>query len=269
MVNLKEEEIFADYIKQQKSEGEKVKETNQKCQHTNWSIESANKVCEDCGMVIVKEDDVDGLDLHVAKYNTDPKRCHARKNEEKGIFKDVEKLGFSDKIVSLANVLYEQVTSGKIYRGNSRKGIVFACIFHAYKINNNPQSCEQLIEIFGIERKIGLKGLKFVNLNSPKDSKFREFQINTENIICEIMDKFNANETQKQEAIEIYQKIKNKSSLLNRSRPQSVASGVVRYYIVQKNKDISMDFFKSRVHLSELTITRVVNEIENLLDLDM
>lgn len=234
----------------------------EECQHANWSVESTNKVCEDCGIVIIKEDEA-------AKYNTDPKRCHARRNEEKGIYRDVEKLGFSDKIVSMANVLYDQVTLGKIYRGNSRKGIVFACIFHAYKLNNNPQSCEQLIDIFGIERKVGLKGLKFVSLNSPKDSKFREFQIGTEDIIREIMDKFNANDTQKQEAVAIYQRIKNKSSLLNRSRPQSVASGIVRYYIVQKNKDISMDFFKTRVHLSDLTITRIVNEIENLLDLDL
>lgn len=234
----------------------------EECQHTNWSVESTNKVCEDCGIVIMKEEEA-------AKYNTDPKRCHARRNEEKGIYRDVEKLGFSDKIVSMANVLYDQVSAGKIYRGNSRKGIVFACIFHAYKLNNNPQSCEQLIEIFGIERKVGLKGLKFVSLNSPKDSKFREFQIGTEDIIREIMDKFNANDAQKQEAVAIYQRIKNKSSLLNRSRPQSVASGIVRYYIVQKNKDISMDFFKTRVHLSDLTITRIVNEIENLLDLDL
>lgn len=236
----------------------------EECEHLNWSVESSNKVCEDCGMIIPREeDDSDGI----AKYNTDPKRCHARRSEEKGIYKDVDKLGFSDKIVSIANVLYEQVTQGKIYRGNSRKGIIFACIFHAYKINENPQSCEQLIEIFGIERKVGLKGLKFVNLNSPKDSKFRQFQISTEDIIREIMDKFNASDLQKQEAVEIYQKIKNKSSLLNRSRPQSVASGVVRYYIVQKNKDIGMDFFKTRVHLSELTITRIVNEIENIMDL--
>lgn len=250
MVDLKEEE-------------NKLMETR-KCSHTNWSEEATNKVCEDCGMVITKDDDSNT----VVKYNTDPKRCHARRIEEKGIHKDVEKLGFSDKIVSMANVIYEQVTAGKIYRGNSRKGIVFACIFHAYKMNNNPQSCEQLIDIFGIERKIGLKGLKFVNLNSPKDSKFRGLQIRTEDIICEIMDKFNANETQKKEAILIYDKVQNKSSLLNRSRPQSVASGVVRYYIVQKNKDISMDFYKTRVNLSELTITRIVNEIENLLDLD-
>lgn len=237
------------------------------CKHQNWSMESFNQICEDCGMVITRDDDT-GEDHHpVAKYNTDPKRCHARRSEEKGIYKDVEKLGFSDKIVSLANVLYEQVTSGKIYRGNSRRGIVFACIFHAYKVNGNPQSCEQLIEIFGIERKIGLKGLKFVNLNSPKDSKFRDYQISTEDIIREIMDKFNANDLQKTEAIQIYEKVRNRSSLLNRSRPQSVASGIVRYYIIQKNKDINMEYFRSRVKLSELTINRIVTEIENVIDL--
>jgi len=238
-----------------------------KCDHPNWSIESSNKICEDCGIVIAREDDPEQDHLTMAKYNTDPKRCHARRTDEKGIYKDVEKLGFSDKIVSIANMMYEQVTKGKIYRGNSRKGIIFACIFHAYKINNNPQSCEQLIEIFGIERKVGLKGLKFVNLNSPKESKFRDYQISTEDIIREIMDKFNANDAQKNEAIAIYEKIKNRSSLINRSRPQSVASGIVRYYIIQKNKDISMEFFKSRVRLSELTITRIVSEIENILDL--
>lgn len=236
------------------------------CAHVNWLMESFNKICEDCG-VVIREDESDDVATPIVKYNTDPKRCHARRYEEKGIYKDVEKFGFSDKIVSIANVLYEQVANGKIFRGNSRKGLIFACIFHAYKINNNPQSCEHLIEIFGIERKIGLKGLKHVNLNAPKDSKFREYQISTEDIIKEIMDKFNANDMQKEEAIEIYRKIQNKSSLLNRSRPQSVASGIVRYYIIQNNKDISMEFFKSRVHLSELTITRIVAEIENILDL--
>lgn len=259
------EKFFTEYLKQTKNVSPVA---DNSCKHTNWSMESFARICEDCGMVIPREECPEEEDLMpVAKYNTDPRRCHARRNEEKGIYKDVDKLGFSDKIVSIANILYEQVTKGRIFRGNSRKGIIFACIFHAYKINENPQSCEQLIEIFGIERKVGLKGLKFVNLNSPKDSKFREYQISTEDIIREIMDKFNANDAQKTEAVDIYESVKNKSSLLNRSRPQSVASGVVRYYIIQKNKDIGMDFFKSRVKLSEITISRIVSEIENIIDL--
>jgi len=189
-----------------------------------------------------------------------------RKLEDKSIFKDVEKMGFSDKIVSHANTIYEQVTNNRIFRGNTRKGIIFACIFHAYKCFDNPQSCEHLIEIFEINRKIALKGLKFVNLNISKESPFRGFQINTEHLIREIMMKFNANEKQVEEVLHIYEYVKDKSVLLNRSRPQSVACGIVRYYTLKKNPEITIDYFRSKINLSELTINKIVKEILRLLE---
>jgi hypothetical protein len=82
------------------------------------------------------------------------------------------------------------------------------------------------------------------------------------------MEKFHGTEIQKTEAIDIFEKIKDKSSLINRSRPQSVACGVVRYYINQKNKEISMEYFQSRVGLSEITIQRLVTEIERIFSVD-
>jgi translation initiation factor 2B subunit (eIF-2B alpha/beta/delta family) len=78
------------------------------------------------------------------------------------------------------------------------------------------------------------------------------------------MDKFNASKNQKKEVIDIYLKIKNKSSKLNRSRPQSVASSVTYFWICKKNMDISLRDFAKRVELSELTIDKLVKEIELL-----
>ena len=69
------------------------------------------------------------------KRLSDPNRVHLRKIEDKNIFKDVENMGFSDKIVYIANQIYLQVTNGQIFRGNSRKSVIFACIFHSFKIN--------------------------------------------------------------------------------------------------------------------------------------
>jgi hypothetical protein len=80
------------------------------------------------------------------------------------------------------------------------------------------------------------------------------------------MDKFYATKEQKDEILELYKQIENKSSLLNRSRPQSVASGIVRYYILKTNKNVPMNIFKTKVNLSELTINRIVKEIEKILD---
>jgi hypothetical protein len=80
------------------------------------------------------------------------------------------------------------------------------------------------------------------------------------------MNKFGATEKQIENVIELYEMIKNKSILLNRSRPQSVACGIVRYYILKKNPDISIDYYKSKVNLSELTINKIVKEISRILE---
>ena len=61
------------------------------------------------------------------------------------------------------------------------------------------------------------------------------------------MEKFDAAEQQIDEVNILYSKIHNKSSILNRSRPQSVASGLVRYYILLKGKDISIKEFKQKL----------------------
>jgi transcription initiation factor TFIIIB Brf1 subunit/transcription initiation factor TFIIB len=79
------------------------------------------------------------------------------------------------------------------------------------------------------------------------------------------MDKFRATSLQKQEVIDIYYKIKNKSSKLNRSRPQSVSSSLVYYWICKKNINISLKDFAKKVELSELTIQKNTKEVAEVL----
>jgi transcription initiation factor TFIIIB Brf1 subunit/transcription initiation factor TFIIB len=233
-------------------------------------ISNGNKVCEKCGLELPREIDNSKewryYGAQDTRHNGDPSRCHMRKIEERTINKDVENMGFSDKIIEKANSIYESVSQGKIFRGNSRKAIIFACIFHAYKLSGDPQPCDTLIDIFNLEKKVGLRGLKHVNLKIPADSEIKSTYITPEHLIVDIMNKFEATGEQKDDVISIYKKIANRSSILNRSRPQSVASGIVRYYILVNDKDISMTEFRAKVKLSELTINRIVKEIGILLD---
>ena len=242
---------------------------HEKCKHSIITSGGA-EVCELCGIELPREiDNTKEWRYYGAqdtRHNGDPSRCHMRKQEERTINKDVDNMGFSDKIIEKANKIYESVARGKIYRGNSRKAIIFACIFHAYKLFGNPQSCDSLIEIFNLEKKVGLKGLKHVNLRISKDSEIKSTYITPQHLITDIMNKFEASGDQKQDVIDIYTKICNRSSVLNRSRPQSVASGIVRYYILLNEKDVSMTEFRAKVKLSELTINRIVKEISILLD---
>ena len=240
------------------------------CSHQNIVIEQSVHVCEDCGESIDShhmsfEKEWRFYGMRDTRHASDPSRCQARRVEERNIFKDVEKLGITDRILFVANQIYEKVSQGKIYRGSSRKGIIFACVFHAYKMNGTPQSCDKLIHIFGLDKKVGLKGLKFLNLHVPKDTLLSsQSSVSTETLILEIMTKFHATDIQKREIIELYNVIQNKSILLNRSRPHSVASGIVRYYIEERGEHIQMDFFRKKVNISELTITKIVEEIKRI-----
>ena len=80
------------------------------------------------------------------------------------------------------------------------------------------------------------------------------------------MDKFSGTDEQKAEVFDIYEKIKNKSSKINRSRPQSTASGIVYFWICKKNINISLKEFAKKVELSELTISKIVKEICRILN---
>ena len=140
-----------------------AEEKNTNCLHSDIIDENGLTICMDCGEEINRNISNDKewryYGRYDTKHNSDPTRVHQRKTEERTIFKDVENMGFSDKIVSHANNIYTQVTKGKIVRGYSRKSIVFSCIYYAYKLSDKPQTHDYLINIFQIDKKNALHGL--------------------------------------------------------------------------------------------------------------
>lgn len=252
------------YEKNKNDQQPKIVDKN-KCEHIHTSIDKSVDVCIDCGQEVTKSEYSKDVRKHGNKYSINPTCVQIRKSDERNIYKDVENMGFSHKIINEANTIYFEVTKGKIFRGNSRKSIVFACIFHAYKLSGNPQSHERLITVFNLSRKTGLKGLKHVNLYAPRESNIRTTYITPINLVEEIMEKFKATKEQKEEVVNLYTKIKNKSSKLNRSRPQSVAAGLVYFWICNTKKDITLKQFTEKVSLSELTINKISKEISLLL----
>ena len=111
------------------------------CKHVNINEENSIIYCLDCGIEMEKSIYQDKEWRYYGQADnkrlSDPNRVHLRKIEDKNIFKDVENMGFSDKIVYIANQIYLQVTNGQIFRGNSRKSVIFACIFHSFKKNDH------------------------------------------------------------------------------------------------------------------------------------
>lgn len=239
------------------------------CEHINTNEESSVLLCLDCGKELKKTIYQDKEWRYYGqsdnKRTSDPNRVQIRKVEDRSIYKDVEGMGFSDKIISLANQIYLQVTKGKIYRGNSRKAIVFACIFNAFKLEGRPQTQDNLRKLFNLSKKTSSTGLKQVNLNVPKDSPVHTIFITPENLIEDTMCKFKATVEQKAEVIELYKRIKNKSSAINRARPQSIAAGITYYWISIKDIEITLKEFAQKVSLSESTISKISHEMAEII----
>jgi transcription initiation factor TFIIIB Brf1 subunit/transcription initiation factor TFIIB len=234
------------------------------CNH-NLINENGMITCSECGMEmkksILNDKEWRYFNNSDSGRSGDPSRVCIRKMDDKNIYKDVEGFGFSDKIILKANNIYTHVTNSKIFRGNSRKSIVFACIFHAFKMEGIPQSHDKLIEIFKITRKSGLKGIKHVNLNSSKEIRLNMTHITPDHLLKTILENFKASTDQHQEVVDLYNTVKNRSSKLNRSRPQSIAAGVAFYWITHKKIGISIKEFANIVNLSEITISKMIKEL--------
>lgn len=262
------EEALAKYETNKIPDGDEslsLEENDMVCMHCDVVDENGIISCLECGEQIQKtimhEKEWRFYGHSDSKRSADPNRVQMRKSEDRNINKDVENMGFSEIIVSKANEIYTQVTRGQIFRGDSRKAVIFACIYHAYKIAGKCQTPKNLMETFGLNKKSSLKGLKIVNIHAPKDSPIHRTPITALHHIHEVMDKFSATPDQKKEVIDLYTKTKNRSSKLNRARPQSVAAALTYYWICHKKMDISLKKFAQKADLSELTINKNAKEV--------
>ena len=235
------------------------------CLHEKTITDKTIVICQQCGEEIESELFIEKIETPYMQIQ-DIDRYQRRKRELRTIYKDVEGLGFGERVVSLADNYYNLCTQNKIFRGNSRKAIIFACIFHAFKVLGSPQTCEQLISLFNLKRKIALRGLKFVNSNVPQNSPIKTVRIDPTHTLIQMLGKFDANDEQRDQVLQLYNQIIDKSSLLNQSRPQSTAAGLIFYYILKTDKQITVKEFVSKVNLSDLTIKKIVKELDRLLE---
>ena len=244
------------------------KDITEICLHKNSVSDNGIEVCSDCGIEIYKELSLEPewrfYGDNDSKHSSDPSRCHIRKIEDKNIFKDIDKYDFPIDIAREINISYLEVTKGQIRRGNFRKSIIFACSFNAYKNQNNPQNPEELREKFGLTKKEASRGLTFYNLNKI-DKKKKPIYISPVSFIPRIMQRFNANASHISRVTELYNKIHNRSKILNRSNPQSTIASLIYYYFRLIGGNISCPKFSKIVKLSDITISRISKNISEIL----
>ncbi len=235
------------------------------CTHKEKEYINGQEVCCECGLHL---DDIVDEDQEWRYYgsndnknHSDPSRVQYRKTHDKGIRKDLEKLQFPQQVINISDKYYNEITNGEIKRGNLRKGIIFACLYEAYKDLGKHQTPEQLQKILCITKKDMSKGLTYFNVRKPKREKK---YITAAHFIPKICERFNCKQEIVDEVLELYNMIKS-SHQLNHSYPQSVACGCIFYVFRKRDKDISASEFGKKVELSEITVMKKANEIDEVL----
>lgn len=237
----------------------KEQKENSECTHKNIVEDNYFKTCMDCG-----EQFKNDKDIHSDFDFKSMDRCHYRNIPEKGIKKELFSLGFPTDISIEADKLYMNVTNGEIKRSNLRKGIMFACVFDIYKSRGEPQIPEVLQAKFNLDRKNMSKGITYFHIKNPNKNNIT--YITVEHFIPCIMEKLNIKDGHVQNVLDLYNKIKFSSSILVRSNPQSVSSSLVYYYLKKLAPELQLSSFSKIVNLSDITIMKIVSEIETALD---
>lgn len=238
------------------------------CTHENTIEDSRVTICVDCGQEIFKAMPNNREWRYYSKgdsrFRDNPTRVHQRKKDEPSIHRDLAKYNFSDNIVDLIVKLYKEVTGGKIYRAKRRDAIIYGCTYYAFRMlgNNNTSN---LARQMGVSSKNTLKGIKHVSLHT-KNPIVRKLQSTPKDIICEIMSNMRTSNENKAEVLDLYSQISDRSSRLNRSRPRSIAAGLIYYWSQTKRKHIDITEFAREVSLSNLTIRNIAQEIGNVLE---
>lgn len=241
------------------------------CNHDNITRDKEKLICEDCGQELYEEISHEQEWRHFAESDgrsgADQSRCQYRKAVEKGIKKDLEKMGFDPDIREEANKLYLLVTKGEMKKSELRKGIEFACVYWAHIAVGRPKVPEQIWQhFFNLSKRTMSQGLKFFTLNVPREY-LRIGGISARDFIPEIMSmpQFNAKQEHIDNAINLYEQIREKCAVLNRSNPQSASKAVVYYYLRRKKVDISPIRFGKIVGLSHIILLRLSSSISQLL----
>lgn len=269
--SIKDETVLtvrsADVPKKKRKENKR--ETNTGCQHENTIKDFNTVICEDCGIEVDNEISFDQdwryYGQNDSKNGSDPSRCQYRKSPEKGIKKELEQMGFPIEICEVADVKYKNVTRGDIKRSNLRKGIMYACVFETFKEKQTHRIPEELQEKFGLDKKSASKGITYYHTRCPKEQRNME-SVTAEHYIPNIMSKFKAKKEHIDLVIELYTIIKDKSLIINRSNPQSTATGIVYYYLRKNKCKVNPGDFGKASNLSEGIIIKIAKEVSRLLE---
>jgi transcription initiation factor TFIIIB Brf1 subunit/transcription initiation factor TFIIB len=230
-----------------KGEGDTISVT---CKHAVRTLERGMYICQECGAA---ERVQDGQTFTAHKMYKRPTR-------NTSITSNLEQKGFDSRIIVISNKIYNMVVDEQTKRTGNRNSIICACVFQAFKIFGHPVDYSHIYEKYGIKKRSALKGLKIVNAEIAKKKELDFHMIVSspivpEDFIVSYMEELKAPEESIKEVLCIYEMSQDQKEL-GMSRPQSIAAGVIHYWLRQRGKLDAIQTIVEKSNLSLVTIAK-------------
>lgn len=242
------------------------------CPHTStYRSESGLHVCHACHAeieIFSHEAEWRYYDNHVGGASSDPARCHPTRSTLKSLKKTFEALDISvpDAIRHHVEQDFAVIVGTKTLRSRNRNSIIAACLFHAYIKFDECRTNDYIRNLFDLSRRDMSRGIKEYQKVFP-DS--RSIEIRPHDLVKWIFSLTHIERDHYQNVIRILDYIHKTSEVLNRSTSQSVANAVIFFYLsMTQNQEykeklgLTKTAYAEKVDLSEITISKLVKEIE-------
>lgn len=225
-------------------------------------------VCKLCGGE--KEDFDFNPEWNYYSAGKDPSRCHRtsqRQNTIAGVFKE-RGLSIPQSVLESVESRFKQISKNSMTRSQGRKGIIAACLFHTYLDMGEYRTTEYICKLLEIDMKSMSVGMsRYSETFQPARLQF----IKPEDLLKRQMDLVGIGDEHFERINNLTTALTSKSVLLKRSAPQSVAAAMIYFYLClnkeyKESLGITKQNFADRVAPSAITITKLVNEAMDKLD---
>ena len=201
-----------------------------------------------------------------------PHRERSLYNEFQRLTAYAQNAGFSKKIINTAIYYHNKLSvHEQTFRGDNKEGILIGAMSIACKVNKSPRTAKELATAFYVDASVATRGCKLANAilnkleneNSDKD-KTQFSKTRPSAFIERYCSKVKINAELTKLCMFIANKI-DKYELMPENTPHAIAAGIVFFVAQVCNLTISKKDVKSISEISEVTITKCYNKMENMI----
>lgn len=157
------------------------------------------------------------------------------KTKDFQILPEILDFQYSDDMKMRISMLYHQVTKGKVKRNAPRRAIIFWCIISVCKENKTIFAPAEL------KMKLDLKDQDTNKVSKEISGTLGNVQISIEDYLRSIMQSIDMNQDCLDEMLRLYSVCKKASPKFNASKVETLAYGVVFYYLNKTYPNFDFD----------------------------